>query len=145
MTRWYWQQRGGTLVEEFPAVKRGPTWSPRWLDGLILLGGSHRIAHVSEVSIEGQDVVIVQTKNSRLGMYLMGQTLFSIELIRPFSPKSIESVALCSADDTILRPLLERFPECRVVVCPAEICSLSKTNQPDPTRFRKRPTAPPAE
>ena len=51
-------------------------------------------------------------------MYLSGQALFSVELMRPFKPRSIESVALCSADDAVLRPLLERYAGCRVVVCP---------------------------
>jgi hypothetical protein len=78
MIRWYWEQVGGTLVEEFPAIHRGPTWGPRWLDGVILLHGERRIAKASEVSFENADVVIIQAKNSRLGMYLMGQALFSI-------------------------------------------------------------------
>jgi hypothetical protein len=120
MTRWYWEQRGGTLIEEFPAVlpKGNPLLGRRLLDGLIVLGGERRIAAAHEVEIKDRDVVIVQTKAMRLGMYLMGQTLFSMALVKPFGPRSIESVALCAKDDEVLRPLLEAHAGCRVVVCP---------------------------
>jgi hypothetical protein len=120
MTRWYWEQRGGTLIEEFPAVlpKGNPLLGRRLLDGLIVLDGERRIAAAHEVEIKGRDVVIVQAKAMRLGMYLMGQTLFSMELVKPFGPRSIESVALCAKDDERLRPLLEAHAGCRAVVCP---------------------------
>ncbi len=133
-TRWYWQQVGGTLIEEFPSVQRGPTWGRRLLDAVLVRGGERRIAKASEVSLDGKDVIVVQTKNSRLGMYLMGQTLFSFDLLRPFKPKTIESVALCSIDDTILRPFLERFPNCKVVVCPPEVSQLTRRS----TRTRRK-------
>jgi hypothetical protein len=51
-------------------------------------------------------------------MYQMGQTLFSAELVRRFKPASVKSVALCTQDDEILRPLLERYPSMEVVVLP---------------------------
>jgi len=51
-------------------------------------------------------------------MSLMGQTLFTAELMRRFKPRSIEDVALCTADDSVLRPMLEAHPGCRVVVAP---------------------------
>lgn len=137
MTRWYWAQVGGTLIEEFPAVDRGPNRGARLLDGVIVLGQRTRIASPAEVSLEGRDIVVVQTKNSRLGMYLMGQTLFSMELLRKFNPKSIRSVALCAADDEVLHPLLERYPNCEVVVCPKEISHLT------PHSRRTRPKAVP--
>jgi hypothetical protein len=91
------------------------------LDGLIVLGGERCIAAAHEVDIRDRDVVIVQAKAMRLGMYLMGQTLFSRELVRPFGPRSIESVALCAKDDEVMRPLLEANAGCRVVVCPPEV------------------------
>jgi hypothetical protein len=123
MTRWYWEQIGGTLVEEFPAVlpKGNPLRGRRLLDGLIVLGGERCIAAAHEVDIQGRDVVIVQAKAMRLGMYLMGQTLFSMALVRSFGPRSMESVALCAKDDEVLRPLLEAHAGCRVVVCPSAI------------------------
>ncbi len=120
MTRWYWQQIGGTLIEEFCAVSRSKTTGVRLLDGVIIRGGVHRIARQNEVNVAGEDIVVVQTKASRLGMYIMGQTLFSARLMKQFEPRSIESVALVSKDDEILRPLLEEFPGMRVVVAPPE-------------------------
>jgi hypothetical protein len=118
MTRWYWTQIGGTLVEEFCAVRRGPCCGTRLLDGVIIKGGDHRIARQGDVSIEGEDIVIVQAKASRLGMYIMGQVLFSAQLMERFKPRSIESVALVSQDDEVLRPLLEQYAGMRVVVYP---------------------------
>lgn len=119
VTRWYWGQRRGTLIEEFLAVSRSSVQSQRLLDGVVVLGEEHRIARMNEVSIEGKDVLIIQTKRGRLGMSLMGQTLFSMELIRPFGPRSIEAVALCERDDATLRPLLEAHAGCHVVVWPS--------------------------
>jgi hypothetical protein len=118
MTRWYWQQVGGTLIEEFIAVERTPTCGRRVLDGVIIKGGEYRIAKQSEVSLDGKDIIVVQTKASRLGMYLMGQAFFSAQLIRRFMPRSVVSVALCSKDDSVLRPLFEQYPNMKVIVCP---------------------------
>lgn len=49
-------------------------------------------------------------------MYLMGQALFSAELVKAFNPASIRSVALCTKDDSVLRPLLDPYPNVEVVV-----------------------------
>lgn len=116
MIRAYWSQVGGTLIEEFPVVRRTATCGQRLLDAVILPNGETRIAHWREVSLEGEDVIVVQAKASRLGMYLMGQTLFSAQLVEQFKPASVKSVALCNRDDSVLRPLLERYPGMQVVV-----------------------------
>jgi hypothetical protein len=121
MTRWFWQQTGGTLIEEFVAVRRSPTCGPRLLDAVIVRDGEFRIARQDEVPINGRDVIVVQTKANRLGMYLMGQAFFSAQLIRRHAPRSVESVALCGEDDSALRPLLEQYEGMRVVVCPREV------------------------
>jgi hypothetical protein len=43
-------------------------------------------------------------------MYLFGQAVFSRELVvERFAPRSVRSVALCAADDAVLRPIAERF------------------------------------
>jgi len=81
MTRWYWKQVGGTFVEEFIAVHRGADRGKRVLDAIILPSEECLIAKQNEVSIEGKDVVVVQTKAKRLGMALLGQALFSAQLI----------------------------------------------------------------
>ena len=118
MTRWYWERIGGTLIEEFPAVKKGPDNEKRHIDGIIIRGGEHRIAQANEVEIQDQDIVVIQTKASRLGMYLMGQALFSAELMKRFKPRSIISVALCTKNDSVLGPILESYPNMEVVVFP---------------------------
>lgn len=118
MTRWYWQQVGGTLIEEFIAVKGTSDCGVRVLDGVIIKDGDLRIAKQSEVSLEGKDVIVVQTKANRLGMSLMGQAFFSAQLIKRFNPRTVISVALCNQDDSELRPLFEQYPSMKVVVCP---------------------------
>jgi hypothetical protein len=125
MTRWYWKQVGGTLVEEFCAVPRSATCANRWLDGVIVKGGEFRIARQSEVSIEGQDIIVIQAKDGRLGMYLMGQAFFSAQLMRRFRPRSVESVALVTQDDAALRPLFEQYEGMRVVICPPEAVNVT--------------------
>ncbi len=42
-------------------------------------------------------------------MYLLGQALFSRELMRVFNPRSVRTVAVCERDDEVLRPLAERY------------------------------------
>lgn len=63
---------------------------------------------------------MVQAKAHRLGMYVMGQAIFSADLIRRFGPASVRSGILCTLDDAVLRPLLDRFPEVEVVVIPID-------------------------
>jgi hypothetical protein len=120
MTRWYWKQIGGTLVEEFIVVYSGADRGKRVLDAIIIPSEEFRIARQYEVSIEGKDIVVVQTKAKRLGMPLLGQALFSAQLVQRFHPRSVLSVALCSKDDAVLRPLFEQYPGMKVVVCPPE-------------------------
>jgi hypothetical protein len=115
MTRRYWRQVGGTLIEEFPAVRRRKDRGQRLIDGIILPEGEHKIAHRKDVSLEGKDIIVVQTKWRRFGMYLMGQTFFSVELMKSFNPKSIRSVALCEQYDTVLGPMIEKYPNVEVV------------------------------
>jgi hypothetical protein len=112
----YWRQVGGTLVTEFPAIAKSPTCGPRRIDAVILPRQELRRASWQEVALEGQDVIAVQAKAERLGMYLMGQALFSAALLERFKPASIRSVALCYAGDSILQPLLQPFPYVEVVV-----------------------------
>ena len=111
MTRRYWARVGGTLFEEYLVVPRGPGVGQRLIDAVIVVDGDRRIASRSErVSFDGHDLIVVQTKASRLGMYLLGQALFSRLLIEGrFAPRSVRAVALCAADDAVLRPLAERF------------------------------------
>ena len=91
-------------------VRQGDGHARRLLDGLIVIDGERRIALPGEVfDIAGHDVIVVQTKALRLGMYLLGQALFSRELLEALHPRSIRTVALCSKDDVVLRPIAERY------------------------------------
>ena len=109
LTRKYWQSVGGTLVEEFPVLRRSSASAQRLLDGLIIFDGNNRIARADEVTVEGTDVIVLQTKANRLGMYLMGQAFFSRELVKAFNPKSIRTVAICAQDDSAMHTLCEQF------------------------------------
>ena len=116
ITRWYWEKIGGLLIEEFPVVKASPSQGPRYLDGLILLGEPTSRTTSQNFDLKGRDVIVIQTKASRLGMYLMGQCLFSRDLVLKLGARSVRSVALCTKDDAVLRPLLEAHEGCEVVV-----------------------------
>ena len=98
MTRRYWKRVGGTLVEEFLVVPRSAGVGPRRLDGVIIVDGDHRKASWKErINLDGHDIIVVQTKANRLGMYLMGQALFSRVVIEDrFKPADItHGRALC--------------------------------------------------
>lgn len=53
LTRRYWKTVGGTLIEEFPAVRAGPENGLRLLDGVIILGGPFEIQLADSVEITG--------------------------------------------------------------------------------------------
>ncbi len=109
LTRRFWNEIGGTLIEEFPAVLKGKHNSQRLMDGVIILGGEFKIVDWRDVSLTNKDIIVIQTKASRLGMYLMGQAFFSKELMNKFEPKSVRSVIVCAKDDSVMRPLAEKF------------------------------------
>jgi hypothetical protein len=90
ITRWYWQTLGGLLLEEFCLVNRTAACGGRRVHALVLPERETRIAERGqEIDIaSGERAVLVQTKDSRLGMYLMGQTLFSATAVRFLSIRS---------------------------------------------------------
>jgi hypothetical protein len=77
----------------------------------------------------GRNVVVVQTKKGRMGMYIMGQALFSARLAR--GAASVRSILLCHETDGALLPLLSPFPEVEVWV----------SDESDPSICRWVPTA----
>jgi hypothetical protein len=125
MTEWYWREvlKKGTLIKEYIAVERTKDGSnaSRYLDGLVILDGTFEISDDVKRDITGKDVVIIQSKNKQLGMYLMGQALFSRELILKKNPQSVRSVAVCRKDDKVMRAHLEAHHGMEVRVCPAEV------------------------
>ena len=119
LTRRYWSEVGGTLVEEFLVVPASGTCAKRLLDGLILPNGPTKRVSSREVEIAGQEVIVVQTKANRLGMYLLGQALFSAELIKRHKPKSVRTIAICTEGDSALEPLARDYGV-EIVVYPSE-------------------------
>lgn len=109
LTRRYWTEVGGTLIEEYRVVKKTATQAQRLVDGLIILGEACEIASDRDLEITGKDVIVVQTKASPLGMYLLGQALFSRHLVEALGPRSVESVAICTAGDDVLEPLAREY------------------------------------
>jgi len=125
MTRWFWREvlKRGTLIEEYVAVEEAADGSnaPRYMDGLVILDGPFEISNDVRRDIAEKDVVVIQSKNKRLGMYLMGQTLFSRDLILAKGAKSVCSVAVCRKDDKVMRPLLLAHKNIEVHFCPPEV------------------------
>lgn len=118
-TRKYWDSVGGLLIEEFLAVQGNKTQGKRLLDGLIVLNESKAIYHGNYFDIKGKDVIIIQTKAQRIGMYLLGQAYFSKFLIEKHEPRSIKSVAICSRNDAIMEELA-KLHGIEIVVIPNE-------------------------
>jgi len=125
MTRWFWREvlKRGTLIEEYVAVEEAADGSnaPRYMDGLVILDGPFEISNDVLRDIAEKDVVVIQSKNKRLGMYLMGQTLFSRDLILAKGAKSVRSVAVCRKDDKVMRPLLLSHKNIEMHFCPPEV------------------------
>jgi hypothetical protein len=101
-TRKYWSSTGGLLIEEFLAVRTTKENGRRSIDGVIVLNEETRIHDDNFYNIEGKDVIVIQTKRSRIGMNLLGQAYFSKCLIEKFKPRSIKIVAICSKYDDVI-------------------------------------------
>lgn len=116
-TRKYWESVGGLLVEEFMAIQRNENNGQRLIDGVIVLGEKTAIHDSNFFDIENHDVIVVQTKASRLGMYLMGQAFFSREILKRYKPRSIKTVAICAKGDYEMEKICKQF-DIEVVVIP---------------------------
>lgn len=104
-TRLFWEKVGGLLIEEFVAVRKSKHNARRLIDAEIVLNETKQISNNTEYSISGKDVIVIQTKSGRLGMYLLGQAYFSKALIRQHNPKSIRVVAICGKSDLAMEEL----------------------------------------
>ncbi len=114
MTRWYAQSHHpkGFLMEEYLALPQGKTNGKRLMDGVIVF----RKPFVKRKLIKGERVVIIQSKNRRLGMSLIGQVIVSRDLIARLGVKIIKSVGVCTEMDTVMHRMLRKHPRCRAVV-----------------------------
>jgi len=129
LTRRYWEETGGSLIEEFLAVPGSTDRGKRLLDGVIIPGEAFERKSARAVDLEGKNIIMVQTKVGRLGMYLLGQALFSARLMERFRPVSIRSVAICTKGDAVLEPLAKEYG-IEVVIYPAA----QQVAQPTPVR-----------
>lgn len=106
-TRQYWDKIGGLLIEEFIAVKASKEQGLRALDGVIVLGEEKAIHNSNFYDLEGKDVIAIQTKRGRIGMYLLGQAYFSKYLLELHKPRSVRAVAICCKNDAVMSKLAE--------------------------------------
>lgn len=114
MTRWYAKTRypKGHLIEEFMALNEGETNSRRLMDGVIVF----RKPFVKRKLIKGERVVVIQSKNRRLGMGLIGQIIVSRDLVARLGVKVMRSVGVCTEMDTVMHRILRKHERCRAVV-----------------------------
>lgn len=82
MTEGFWQSKArGLFFAEYPLVHRAADRATRLVDGLIFPDEPYAQGKWREhPSLSGRRVIVVQTKIGRMGMYLMGQALFSARL-----------------------------------------------------------------
>jgi hypothetical protein len=114
MTRWYAKTRypKGFLMEEYLALPQGKTNGKRLMDGVIVF----RKPFVKRKLIKGERVVVIQSKNRRLGMGLIGQVIVSRDLIELLGVKVMKSVGVCTEMDTVMHKMLRKHERCRAVV-----------------------------
>ena len=124
-TRKYHKSIGGLLIEEFHAIpaSRDKCVGRRVIDGVIVLG-EEDIYDGHKYDLSDRDVIAIQTKSGRLGMYLMGQAYFTREILKRFNPKSIKTVAICGKGDTEMEALCESFGINVVIIPESENDSL---------------------
>lgn len=104
-TRKFWDKVGGLLIEEFIAIKPTREQGVRPVDAVIVLGENKSIHPTNSYDITGKDVIVIQTKRGRIGMYLLGQAYFSKHLIQMHNPRSVRSVAICGRNDKVMAEL----------------------------------------
>lgn len=107
-TRQYWDQKGGLLIEEFVAVSKSKNQNRRAIDGIIVLNEDKAIHEGNTYNLTDKDVVVIQTKNGRIGMSLLGQAYFSKFLIERMKPRSIQCVAICGKTDSVMEELAKQ-------------------------------------
>lgn len=110
LTLRYWDQIGGTIVMEFQVVQRSRTSGRRVVDAIILPNGPTEMRRAREVSLEGQDVIVVQTKNAPMNLVNFGQALGGAVLLKQrFNPASARAVAVCVGHDEVMEQLAAEF------------------------------------
>tara|TARA_Y100001970_G_scaffold250457_1_gene322216 strand:+ start:465 stop:872 length:408 start_codon:yes stop_codon:yes gene_type:complete len=119
LTLAYWKKVKGTLIEEYPIVRKSKDCSPRWIDGLIIKGGEFKQLtsyDENDIDLEGKDLISIQTQKGRIGMYHLGQAFFTMKLLELKKPKSIESIAICTKTDSYMEKIIEDIPNLTIQV-----------------------------
>ena len=116
MTLAFWQHcANGALMEEYRLVAKATDRSPRYADAIILPDmPMQRYQRSEHIDLKGKNIIVVQAKARRMGMYLMGQALFSARLAIQIGAISVRSILLCTKSDAAMLPLLAPFPEVEV-------------------------------
>jgi hypothetical protein len=135
ITQEFWEKKlggQGTLYENFPAVRRQPgVQEARHLDGVVVLGDPPGIRTRGGRCLDGEDIVIIQTKAKRLGPHLFGQALLSQDLIQMrWSPNRVRSVLLCTEDDPELRAVTDKFPSVKIHIMRGATGPFTRTRLP---------------
>jgi hypothetical protein len=114
MTQWYAETRypKGFLMEEYLALPQGKTNGKRLIDGVIVF----RKPFVKRKLIKGERVVVIQSKNRKLGMGLIGQVIVSRDLVERLGVTVKKSVGVCTEMDNVMHKMLRKHPRCRAVV-----------------------------
>ncbi len=106
LTRRFWKTVGGTLVHDFPVIKRSSKHGARSIEALIVPDGPPVELFGKTVDVTGKDVIVVQTKAHRLSTLQLGEAVVARELARRnLDPASVRAVAVCRRDDDVLAPI----------------------------------------
>ena len=111
MTEGFWKSSAhGLFIAEYPLVQRGADRAPRYVDGLILPDEPHgRGKWHDYASLSGKRVIVIQTKIGRIGMYLMGQALFSEPLLLKTALKAGAMHRPTDGTTKLIEPTLPRM------------------------------------
>jgi hypothetical protein len=95
MTEAFWQcHANGAYLPEYCLVYQNKKLDVgrRLVDAVILPEKPHGRASIREYpTLAGHNVVVVQTKAERMGMYLMGQAVFTARLVMAQGAASVRS------------------------------------------------------
>ncbi len=117
----YWKWRRGTLVREYEMVKQDKKARVQFrrLDAIIILNRDHKKITRKEFEDRGlserDEIEFIQANALRLGMGLMGQTLFSRSLMnnkireKGWKLKARRWIALCKKGDAKPGALLSDY------------------------------------
>ena len=114
MTRWYANTRYPKcfLMEEYLALPQGKKNGKRLMDGVIVF----RKPFMKRKLIGGERVVVIQSKNRKLGMGLIGQVIVSRDLVERLGVTVKKSVGVCTEMDNVMHKMLRKHERCRAVV-----------------------------